>query len=52
MSYPFRQEHVRRYQETDGEDGYIWKEVSTTTPLIFGLEGDNAVVVASRAPSA
>ena len=54
---------MRRYQETDGEEGYIWREGSTTllltttgrntgkestTPLIFGLDGDNPVIVASK----
>jgi len=63
MSNLFGQEHVRRYQETDGEEGYIWREGSTillltttgrntgnesTTPLIFGLDGDNPVIVASK----
>jgi deazaflavin-dependent oxidoreductase (nitroreductase family) len=54
-------EHVRRYQETDGEVGYLWNGVPTllltttgrrtrqprTTPLIFGRDGDDYVVVAS-----
>ena len=54
-------EHVRRYQETDGEVGYIWNGVPTllltttgrksglqrTTPLIFGQDGDDFLVVAS-----
>jgi proline iminopeptidase len=59
----FGQEHVRRYRETDGEEGHIWKEGSTvlllttkgrntgkesTTPLIYGLDGDNPVIVASQ----
>jgi deazaflavin-dependent oxidoreductase (nitroreductase family) len=59
----FGQEHVRRYQETDGEEGYLWREGSTillltttgrvtgnetTTPLIFGTEGENPVIVASQ----
>jgi proline iminopeptidase len=59
----FGQEHVRRYRETDGEDGYDWKEGSHillltttgrktgnkgTTPLIFGMDGDSPVVVASQ----
>jgi proline iminopeptidase len=59
----FGQEHVRRYQETDGEEGFEWKEGSkillltttgrntgnkTTTPLIFGMDGDNPVIVASQ----
>jgi deazaflavin-dependent oxidoreductase (nitroreductase family) len=63
MSTLFGQEHVRRYRETDGEEGYIWREGSTillltttgrttgkesTTPLIFGLDGDNPVIVASK----
>jgi deazaflavin-dependent oxidoreductase (nitroreductase family) len=55
------EEHVRRYQETDGEVGYIWNGVPTllltttgrksgeprTTPLIFGRDGDDYLVVAS-----
>jgi deazaflavin-dependent oxidoreductase (nitroreductase family) len=55
------EEHVRRYQETDGEVGYIWNGVpilllSTTgrktgqlrtTPLIFGRDEDDYLVVAS-----
>ena len=56
-------EHVRRYRETDGEEGHIWKEGSTillltttgrntgketTTPLIYQLDGDNPVIVASK----
>jgi proline iminopeptidase len=59
----FGEEHVRRYQETNGEEGYVWREGShillltttgrksgdeTTTPLIFGMDGDNPVVVASQ----
>lgn len=59
----FGAEHVRRYQETDGEEGHIWREGSTvllltttgrntgeqhTTPLIYGLDGDNPVIVASK----
>jgi deazaflavin-dependent oxidoreductase (nitroreductase family) len=63
MSNLFGEEHVRRYQETDGEEGYIWREGSTillltttgrnsgnesTTPLIFGMDGDNPVIVASK----
>jgi deazaflavin-dependent oxidoreductase (nitroreductase family) len=63
MSNLFGEEHVRRYQETDGEEGYIWREGSpillltttgrnsgneSTTPLIFGLDGDNPVLVASK----
>jgi proline iminopeptidase len=63
MSTLFGQEHVRRYQETDGEEGHDWREGSTTllltttgrktgqkstTPLIYDLDGDNAVIVASK----
>jgi proline iminopeptidase len=59
----FGEEHVRRYQETNGEEGYDWREGShillltttgrrtgnkTTTPLIFGMDGDNPVIVASK----
>jgi len=54
-------EHVRRYQETRGEVGYIWNGVPTllltttgrksgqprTTPLIFARDGDDYLVVAS-----
>jgi proline iminopeptidase len=63
MSDLFGEEHVRRYQETDGEEGHIWREGSTillltttgrntgkqsTTPLIYGLDGENPVIVASK----
>ena len=59
----FGEEHVRRYVETDGEVGYVWREgapillltttgretgTEYTTPLIFGREGDDYVVVASQ----
>jgi proline iminopeptidase len=59
----YGQEHVRRYRETGGEEGHIWKEGSTillltttgrntgketTTPLIYQLDGDNPVIVASQ----
>jgi deazaflavin-dependent oxidoreductase (nitroreductase family) len=54
-------EHVRRYQETNGEVGYIWNGVPTlllttkgrnsgeqrTTPLIHGRDGADYLVVAS-----
>jgi proline iminopeptidase len=61
--FPFGEEHVRLYQETDGEVGYNWREGSTililtttgrttgeerSTPLIFAADGDNAVIVASK----
>ena len=66
QEFLFGEEHVRRYQETNGEEGYEWREGShillltttgrrsgepTTTPLIFGLDGDNPVVVASKGGS-
>ncbi len=55
------EEHVQRYQETDGEVGYIWNGVPIllltttgrrsgaprTTPLIHGRDGDDYLVVAS-----
>ena len=58
----FGEEHVRRYRETDGEVGYIWNGAptllltttgrrtgeQTTTPLIFGRDGDDYVIVASQ----
>jgi proline iminopeptidase len=61
--YLFGDEHVRRYRETDGAEGHIWKEGSTillltttgrrtgnetTTPLIYNLDGDTPVIVASQ----
>jgi deazaflavin-dependent oxidoreductase (nitroreductase family) len=55
------EEHVRRYQETDGKVGHIWNGVPIllltttgrksgqprTTPLIHGRDGDDYLVVAS-----
>jgi deazaflavin-dependent oxidoreductase (nitroreductase family) len=55
-------EHVRRYQETGGEVGYLWNGAPTllltttgrrsgeprTTALIFGRDGDDYLVVASK----
>ena len=55
-------DHLRRYVETDGKDGHIWKDVPTlllttigrmsgkpyTTPLIYGRDGDRYLVVASK----
>ena len=61
--YLFGEEHVRRYRETGGEVGHIWKEGSTillltttgrksgeprTTPLIYAEDGDDYVIVASK----
>ncbi len=63
MTVLFGQEHVDRYRETDGEEGHIWREGSTillltttgrrtgnesTTPLIYRLDGDSSVIVASK----
>jgi len=59
----FGAEHVKRYRETGGDVGHIWKEGSTvllltttgrtsgeqrTTPLIYAEDGDRYVVVASK----
>ena len=58
----FGQEHVRRYQETDGAEGHEWQGTTAllltttgrhsgqprTTPLIYGRSGDRYLVVASR----
>jgi deazaflavin-dependent oxidoreductase (nitroreductase family) len=54
-------DHVRRYQETDGEVGYWWNGAPTllltttgrrtgtarTAPLIFGRDGDDYLIVGS-----
>jgi proline iminopeptidase len=55
--------HVRRYRETDGEVGHIWKKGSTIlilttkgrtsgeprdTPLIYARDDDRYVIVASN----
>src|SRR5438034_9396077 len=59
----FGEEHVRRYRETNGEIGHIWRRGAktllltttgrttgkpTTTPLIYENAGDDYVVVASK----
>lgn len=58
----FGQEHVRRYQETDGVEGHDWQGTTVliltttgrrsgdprSTPLIYGPHGDDYVVVASK----
>lgn len=59
----FGDEHVRRYRETGGKVGHIWREGSTillltttgrrsgeprTTPLIYAQDGDRYVIVASK----
>lgn len=55
-------DHVKAYQETDGRDGHEWRGVKTllltTTgrksgeplllPLIYGRDGDNYLIVASK----
>ena len=56
------QDHIERYQATDGLGGHIWNGVPTllltttgrqsgepfTTPLVYGRNGDDYLVVASR----
>lgn len=59
----FGDEHVRRYRETGGEVGHIWRQGSTillltttgrtsgekrTAPLIYATDGDRYVIVASK----
>lgn len=59
----FGDEHVRRYRETGGEVGHIWREGSTillltttgrtsgekrTVPLIYASDGDRYVIIASK----
>jgi deazaflavin-dependent oxidoreductase (nitroreductase family) len=58
----FGQEHVRRYEETDGEEGHDWQGTTTLiltttgrrsgeqrpTPLIYQRHGDDYLVVASN----
>ncbi|HEY2442732.1 MAG TPA: nitroreductase family deazaflavin-dependent oxidoreductase [Streptosporangiaceae bacterium] len=58
----FGEEHVRRYVETDGQEGHDWNGVpvlilTTTgrrsgqqrsTPLIYGRHGEDYLVVASK----
>lgn len=59
----FGDAHVRRYRETGGKVGHIWKEGSTillltttgrktgekrTTPLIYAKDGDRYVIIASK----
>jgi len=57
----WQQEHVRRYQASDGADGHMWNGVPTlllttkgrksgkayTTPLIYGTDGDCYMIVGS-----
>jgi deazaflavin-dependent oxidoreductase (nitroreductase family) len=58
----FGDEHVRRYRETDGEEGHDWQGTQTlllttkgrksgeqrTTPLIYGQSGEDYLIVASK----
>jgi deazaflavin-dependent oxidoreductase (nitroreductase family) len=58
----FGQEHVKRYQKTDGAEGHHWQGttvlilttrgrrsgIERSTPLIYGRHGDDYVVVASK----
>jgi deazaflavin-dependent oxidoreductase (nitroreductase family) len=55
-------DHIHDYVETDGRSGHIWKDVTTLllttrgrksgklrrTALIYGKDGDNYIIVASR----
>jgi deazaflavin-dependent oxidoreductase (nitroreductase family) len=59
-------EHIRRYRETGGETGYLWNGVPTllltttgrrtgkprTSALIFGRDGDDYLVIASKGGAA
>lgn len=61
----FGQEHVERYQATDGEEGHYWQGAlallltttgrrsgeERTTPLIYGRRGDDLLIVASKGGS-
>jgi deazaflavin-dependent oxidoreductase (nitroreductase family) len=59
----YGEEHVRVYEETDGERGYLWRNGTTillltttgrksgekrTTPLIHRTDGDRWIIVASK----
>jgi deazaflavin-dependent oxidoreductase (nitroreductase family) len=64
-SHLYGADHVRSYRETDGELGHDWKGTQTllltttgrrsrrerTTPLIYGRQGDDYLVVASKGGS-
>ena len=55
-------DHIRRYVETNGEEGHLWRDVPTLllttrgrrsgklrrTALIYGTDGDRYMVIASR----
>jgi proline iminopeptidase len=59
----FGDAHVRRYRETGGQVGHIWREGATilllttkgrtsgeprTTPLIYAEDGDRYIIIASK----
>ncbi len=58
----FGDEHVRRYRETDGDEGYLWNGATCLVlstrgrksgevrdiPLICGFDVDRCIVVASK----
>lgn len=58
----FGQEHVKRYVETDGDEGHDWQGTTVliltttgrrsgeqrSTPLIYGTHGEDYLVVASK----
>lgn len=58
----FGEEHVRRYRETDGQEGHDWQGSQVlllttvgrksgeerTTPLIYGRSGEDYLIVASK----
>src|SRR5215467_7828527 len=59
----FGDEHVRRYRETGGKVGHIWRNNATillltttgrtsgeqrTVPLIYAQDGDRYVIIASK----
>jgi deazaflavin-dependent oxidoreductase (nitroreductase family) len=58
----FAKDHIREYVESNGKQGYLWRGVPTLllttrgrksgllrrTPLIFGRDGKNYMVVASK----
>jgi deazaflavin-dependent oxidoreductase (nitroreductase family) len=59
----FGEAHVRRYRETGGAVGHIWREGATvllltttgrttgekrTTPVIYAKDGDRYVIIASK----
>jgi deazaflavin-dependent oxidoreductase (nitroreductase family) len=59
----FGEEHVRRYRETGGKVGHVWREGATillltttgrksgeqrTVPLIYAQDGERYVIIASK----